>query len=562
MARKRTGFWRRHRRLKWLVIASLLVIAAVGVAISVMMHRAEPMLRELIVDKLQEHFHARVKLASFHVSLVNGLRAEGKGLEIWPPSEVVGVTVPGEANSLPPLIRLAEFRFRAPLHYKPGKPIRISVVELKGLEVDVPPKSHFTHLAKDSSPGSVSEPAGSPLLHIELNSIECEDAHLTLETSKPGKLPLEFAIGHVKLTGVNTGGAMHFEALLTNPRPAGIIHSSGEIGPWVVEDPGETPVAGSYRFDHADLGVFKDIAGILRSTGKYSGVLRDLEVDGQTDTPDFRLKKYGTAVPLTTRFHAHVDGTNGDTWLQPVDAMLGQSHFTVTGQIVRQKAMTLKNGQTQPGGHDIALMVNVDRGRIVDFLRLASHSASPMLTGDLALQTSFHIPPGTGSVLDRMRLDGKFSLENAAFTSTKIQDSVDQLSLRGQGKPKEAKDAKGSSVDVRSAMQGNFKLANGVVTLPNLKYTVPGAEIDLKGTYHIDGGALDFSGIARTDATVSKMVGGWKGALLKLADPLFKKDGAGAQIPIHVSGTRDDPKFGVDIGKIGHSSPQAPGQPQ
>jgi hypothetical protein len=58
------------------------------------------------------------------------------------------------------------------------------------------------------------------------------------------------------------------------------------------------------------------------------------------------------------------------------------------------------------------------------------------------------------------------------------------------------------------------------------------------------------------------MVGGWKGALLKLADPVFKKDGAGAQIPIHVNGTRDDPKFGVDIGKIGHSSPQAPGQPQ
>jgi hypothetical protein len=111
-------------------------------------------------------------------------------------------------------------------------------------------------------------------------------------------------------------------------------------------------------------------------------------------------------------------------------------------------------------------------------------------------------------------------------------------------------------------MQGDFKMANEVVTLPNLKYTVPGAEIDLKGTYGIDGGALDFAGIARTDATVSRMVGGWKGALLKLADPVFKKDGAGAQIPIHVNGTRDDPKFGVDIGKIGHSSPQAPGQPQ
>lgn len=561
MARKRPRFWRRHRGLKWLAVGSLLVLAVLGVAISIMMRRAEPMLRELIVDKLQEHFHARVELASFHISLVNGLWAEGRGLEIWPPSEVVGVTVPGAASSSPPLIRLKEFRFHAPLHYKPGKPIRISMVELNGLEVNVPPKTHFTRLAKDSAPGSGSEPAGSSLLRLELDSIECKDAHLTLETSKPGKLPLEFDIDHIKLTGMNTGGAMHFEALLTNPRPAGIIHSSGEIGPWVVEDPGETPVAGNYSFDHADLGVFKSIAGILRSTGKYSGVLRDLEVDGQTDTPDFRLKEIGTAVPLTTRFHAHVDGTNGDTWLQPVDATLGQSHFTATGQIVGHQATTLKNGRIQPGGHDIALTVNVDRGKIEDFLRLASHSESPTLTGDLALKTSFHLPPGPDSVLERMRLDGKFSLDNVAFTSAKIQGWVGQLSMRGQGRPKEAKEDKDAGVDVRSAMQGDFKMANEVLTLPNLKYTVPGAEIDLKGTYGIDGGALDFAGIARTDATVSQMVGGWKGALLKLADPVFKKDGAGAQIPIHVNGTRDDPKFGVDIGKFGHSSPQVPGQP-
>ncbi len=213
--------------LKWLAVGSLLVLAVLGVAISIMMRRAEPMLRELIVDKLQEHFHARVELASFHISLVNGLWAEGRGLEIWPPSEVVGVTVPGAASSSPPLIRLKEFRFHAPLHYKPGKPIRISMVELNGLEVNVPPKTHFTHLAKDSAPGSGSEPAGSSLLRLELDSIECKDAHLTLETSKPGKLPLEFDIDHIKLTGMNTGGAMHFEALLTNPRPAGIIHSSG-----------------------------------------------------------------------------------------------------------------------------------------------------------------------------------------------------------------------------------------------------------------------------------------------------------------------------------------------
>ncbi len=195
--------------------------------------------------------------------------------------------------------------------YKPGEPIRISVVELKGLDVDVPPKPHFTHaaMAGGSSGSAGQEQNSAALLRFEMDSIECNDAHLTLETSKPGKLPLEFAIAHIKLTGVSAGGPMHFDAELTNPRPAGTIVTSGSMGPWVVEDPGETPVAGKYRFEHADLSVFKGIAGILNSTGKYQGVLRDMVVDGQTDTPDFRLTHFGTALPLHTEFHA--------TWTEP-----------------------------------------------------------------------------------------------------------------------------------------------------------------------------------------------------------------------------------------------------
>ena len=105
-------------------------------------------------------------------------------------------------------------------------------------------------------------------------------------------------------------------------------------------------------------------------------------------------------------------------------------------------------------------------------------------------------------------------------------------------------------------------MANGVVMLPDIKYTVPGAEIDLAGKYGLDGSTLDFTGTARTDATVSRMVGGWKGFLLKPADKLFKKDGAGTLVPIRVDGTEQNPKFGVDFKKIGHTSPQIPGQAQ
>ncbi|WP_433966158.1 hypothetical protein [Tunturiibacter gelidiferens] len=39
--------------------------------------------------------------------------------------------------------------------------------------------------------------------------------------------------------------------------------------------------------------------------------------------------------------------------------------------------------------------------------------------------------------------------------------------------------------------------------------------------------------------------------MLKPVDPFFKKDGAGAVIPVKVSGTKSAPKFGLDLGHKG-----------
>jgi hypothetical protein len=93
-------------------------------------------------------------------------------------------------------------------------------------------------------------------------------------------------------------------------------------------------------------------------------------------------------------------------------------------------------------------------------------------------------------------------------------------------------------------------LAGGVITLPALSYTVPGAEIQLKGTYVLDGGAINFDGAAKMEAPVSKMVGGWKGMLLKPADRLLKKDGAATEVPIQITGTREQPEFIVEFDRL------------
>jgi len=54
------------------------------------------------------------------------------------------------------------------------------------------------------------------------------------------------------------------------------------------------------------------------------------------------------------------------------------------------------------------------------------------------------------------------------------------------------------------------------------------------------------------------MVGGWKGALLKPADRIFKKNGAGAVIPIYISGTKDKPQFGFDSEHMHSTRPERP----
>jgi len=80
----------------------------------------------------------------------------------------------------------------------------------------------------------------------------------------------------------------------------------------------------------------------------------------------------------------------------------------------------------------------------------------------------------------------------------------------------------------------------------------------LKGTYGVDDGAVAFQGTARMVATVSQMVGGWKGFLLKPVDRFFKKNGAGTQVPVHISGTRDNPDFGIGMGDTQTTHPQNP----
>src|ERR1035438_9121035 len=312
-----TGRWR------WVIAIVLLLVLALT-AVMIVVSRAEPTLRAKVIETLSTRFKSKVELDAFHVSVIRGLQVSGAGLRIF------GETDPNNHEpGFQPIINVAEFEFHIGIHDLFHTPLHVNTVFVKGLQLNLPPREHRSEMTNMEHKGGKIE--------IVVDKFDCDNAQLIINTLKPGKLPLEFDIEKLKMTTIGAGSPMHFDAKLTNPKPVGEIDSSGLFGPWQPDSPRDTPVSGTYSFDHADLGTIKGIGGILSSTGKYAGILDKIVVDGATDTADFRIAISGRAVPLHTDFHATVDGTTGDTYLEPVKARILNTSLVANGSVVRLK---------------------------------------------------------------------------------------------------------------------------------------------------------------------------------------------------------------------------------
>jgi len=503
-----------------IALLSIVVITAAGILIS----HAEPILRARVIETLSTRFKSRVELDAFHVSLLKGLQVSGEGLRIF------GDTDPNNHEpGVQPIIGVAEFRFRTGIIDLLRSPMHVDTVYLRGLQLNLPPREQRGQMKNMAPKGGK--------IKIVVDRLVCDRAQLVINTLRPGKLPLEFDIESLKMTSIGPNDPMHFDANLTNAKPVGNILSSGSFGPWQADSPRETAVSGTYSFNNADLGTIKGIGGILSSTGKYAGILANIVVDGATDTPDFRIAVSGRPVPLHTDFHAIVDGTSGDTYLQPVKARILDSWLTADGSVVRTK---------DPKGHHVELDVVIEKGKIDDLLKLAIRTDPPIMTGLVRLNTHFDLPPGEPDVANRLMLAGNFQVSGAHFTNEKIQGKIDALSMRSQGKPKLAQHK--IPDNVHSELKGTFRLTSGIISFSQLQFQVPGTQVNLTGKYSLDGNQFDFHGRAIMDAKLSHMVTGWKSILLKPADPFFSKNGAGTDLPVKVTGTKSEPHFGSDFG--------------
>jgi hypothetical protein len=512
---------RKHKRWRlvgWIALIAFAVLVVVG---EVMLKRAEPILKGRVIETLSTHFNSHVELDELQVSLIKGLAVTGKGLRIYSPDDVVA------AGAKDPLFAVQRFDFHAHLMGLFLKPTHVGAVHVQGLVINIPPKSMRQPNAAKSHQGKIK---------IAVDEIVCDDSRLVIGTDKPNKDPKIFQLSHIVLHNVGPNSPWPYDARLVNAVPKGEIHAVGTFGPWNTEAPGDSTVTGNYTFEHADLNTIKGIGGMLHSVGEFNGQLDRIDVHGIADVPNFSLDTANHPVSLHTQFSAIVDGTTGDTYLQPVEAKLGDSQFSCRGAVVNVKGK----------GHSIDLDIDVPAGRIEDFLRLAVKTEPVVMSGVLNMKTKLHIRPGKESVTQKLSLNGGFGLKQIHFTNPDVQDKVDMLSLRAQGHPKEAKPG---AEDVNSRMTGKFEMADGKLDLQDLVYTLPGATVALEGVYTLDGKKFDFSGKVRTEAKLSQMVSSWwKSWGLKAVDPFFHKHGAGAEIPVKITGTNTAPKFGLDIG--------------
>ena len=514
-------------RLRWILLAGCLIVAAGAAWLALRVPFSSDTLRARLVSTLEDRLDSDVELGALALTVFPRFHVRGDQLVIRHRGR----------TDVPPLFKVAAFTVDADLAGLWRR--HVNRVTLEGLEIHIPPR---TGGDKPEEPDVTAGPHVTTGRQVVVDVLEAPGSRLVMLPRDKDKAPKVWNLHELRLETVSGNTGMPFRAVLTNAVPPGFIFTEGSFGPWHIDDPGHSPLDGRFTFDDADLGVFKGIAGKLSAVGKFGGTLERIDIHGTTNTPDFMVRISGHEVPLKTTYHAVVDGTNGDTTLQTVDAAFLGTTLTAKGGVYDVKGVK---------GRLVTLDITSTNGRLEDFMTLAIPTPSPPMTGALTLNTKFELPPGDRDIVEKLRLNGRFVIDQGRFTDPDIQQRINGLSQRATGKPE------GPQPRVTSSFAGDFALADAELALRRLTFDVPGAVVDINGRYSLRRETLAFAGDLVMDAKISETFTGFRSFLLKAVDPLFRRAGR-TVIPLRITGTRDKPSFGMDVKRVFTRRPAKP----
>jgi AsmA-like C-terminal region len=475
-----------------------------------------PFRREAVVKQLEEASFSNVTVGAFHGTY-------------FPRPGCVLEHVAFQHNpkpGTPPLMTIESVRIEGSFAGLFRR--HVSRVVAEGLHILIPPKGM----------GEAFETPQRP--SVAIDSLVSDGAILEVASSQAGKGPLRFVFHEFTLSHIGGDGPASFKARLSNPEPPGEISATGEFGPWNADSVGKTPVAGKYLFQDADLGVFRGISGLLSSSGKFTGELDHIEVDGTTEVPLFAVTVSSHHVQLRTQFHAVVNGENGDTFLEQVTAIFGKTTMWTEGSVA---------GESGQAGKATSLELSVKDGRIQDLLLLFATSPRAPMSGLATFQARVSIPPGGRPFLRKVELQGDFGIDEGTFTKPDTQRDINHLSegALGENRPKTAENEDDPQT-VLSDLKGHIVLKDGTARFSNLSFRVPGAVAQMDGSYNLISERIDLHGTLKTHSEPSETTQGMKAFMLKVLDPFFKKKPAGYIMPIKITGTYLHPSFGLDLG--------------
>jgi hypothetical protein len=161
------------------------------------------------------------------------------------------------------------------------------------------------------------------------------------------------------------------------------------------------------------------------------------------------------------------------------------------------------------------------------------------------------VPPDGKPFLEEVTLQGDFEISDGRFEKPSTQANVNELSAAASGKKKahQPEQLNNPQSDVNSETKGHVVLRNGVATVTDLSFEIPGADAQMQGTFNLLNEKLDFHGNVKMDATFSQQTSGIKSVFAKVLDPIFKKKG-GSVVPVVMDGTYSHPHFGVDLNPV------------
>jgi hypothetical protein len=500
---------------KILLIVGLVVVVLVILA-NVLAVGIRRDIKSSIRRSLEDRYDSVAEIQDLQVSLFPQVHAVAKGIVL----RYQGRT------DIPPLITIDKLTLSAGLIGLLRSPKHVGGIHLEGLQMRVPSRTENGARENVRVPNKIAIP-------MVVDEMTSDEALLEILPRENGSLPHDFRIRRFVVTSYGLDRPSPFHTTLINFEPPGDIESEGEFGPWHPDEPGGTPLEAKFLFASGDLGSFRAISGILSSTGKYGGTLDHIDVDGYTETPNFALKDVGNPVSLKTHYFATLDGANGDTHLKSIEVHLLHSALNASGEI-----------SATPGvkGRHIALKINSQDARLEDFLFLAAKGREPAMRGVVSVELMIDIPAGEEPLINSLSLHGLFGVAGASLTSASAQNKLDSLSRGGQGQPNN-----GDIQNVISNLRGRFAFDKGLVTVSSLTFGVPGAIVQLSGTYKVLADNLDLHGHLLLDVKLSKATTGAKSFFLKFADSYFKGAAGGASVPIKVTGSRHNPAFGLDL---------------